>query len=97
MYYEKSSPCSTKIRGLIHKDVCRTYNDLMDQNDWQSKAEYILAIIAEIYSDMGYCQGMSYIAGEIINVINSEEYAFWIFAALIEKYHLQFLYMNVIL
>ena len=44
---------------------------------------------------MGYCQGMSFIAGEILDVIEDEEKSFWVFTGLIEKYHLQPLFMNV--
>ena len=65
------------------------------QADWQTKMENILASLATVYSDMGYCQGMSFIAGEILNVVEEEELAFWLFAGLIEKHHLRLLFMNV--
>ena len=63
--------------------------------DWQEKMEDILAALAVVYSDMGYCQGMSFIAGEILNVVEEEELAFWLFAGLIEKHQLRLLFMNV--
>ena len=63
--------------------------------DWQKKIENTLAALAVWYSDMGYCQGMSFLAGEILNVVEDEELAFWLFAGLIEKHHLKLLFMNV--
>jgi len=65
------------------------------QPDWQKKIENVLAALAVLYSDMGYCQGMSFLAGEILNVVEDEELAFWLFAGLVEKHHLKLLFMNV--
>jgi len=86
---------SSCIRSLIHKDVCRTYRGILNYETWKLKTENILITLATVYSDMGYCQGMSFIAGAILNVMQSEELSFWVFASLIEKYHLQLLFMNV--
>jgi hypothetical protein len=92
---ELRNPSSTCTRSLIHKDVCRTYKEIPNYETWKLKTENILAVLATVYSDMGYCQGMSCIAGAILNAIQDEELAFWLFASLIEKYHLQLLFMNV--
>ena len=93
---EEKIPDFPRIRSSIRKDVCRTYEDArIMQADWQKKMEDMLAALAVVYSDMGYCQGMSFIAGEILNVVEEEELAFWLFAGLIEKHHLRLLFMNV--
>jgi len=92
---EPRNPNSSYIRSLIRKDVCRTYKEIPNYETWKLKTENILTTLATVYSDMGYCQGMSFIAGAILNVMESEELSFWVFASLIEKYHLQLLFMNV--
>lgn len=85
----------TKI--AIQKDVCRTYEDIrIAQIDWKTKTENILSALAVIYTDVGYCQGMSFIAGEIVNIVEEEELAFWLFAGIMEKFQLHLLFMNVI-
>ena len=61
----------------------------------QQKLENILTCMAMIYTDIGYCQGMGFVAGELLNVVDEEELSFWLFAGLIEKHHLKMLFMNV--
>lgn len=93
---EARNSASARTRTLIHKDVCRTYKEISNYETWKSKTENILAVLATVYTDMGYCQGMSFIAGAILNVIQDEELCFWIFVGLIEKYRLELLFMNVL-
>lgn len=35
---------------------------------------------------VGYCQGFNFIAGRLIKILENEEYAFWVFVMIIEKY-----------
>ena len=60
----------------------------------QYKMGNILIAIAHMYPDIGYCQGMSFIVGEILNVVAEEELAFWLFVGLIQKDRLQLTFMN---
>lgn len=93
---EEKIPGFSSIRSAIQKDVCRTYEEnRITHVNWKKKTENILAALAVVYSDVGYCQGMSFIAGEILNVVEEEELAFWLFAALMDRYKLQLLFMNV--
>ena len=64
--------------------------------EMQLKMENVLTGVATIYPSIGYCQGMSFIAGEILNIVTEEELAFWLFVGLIEKHHLNVLFMNVL-
>jgi len=93
---ENKIPGFSTIRSSIQKDVCRTYEEnKITHPNWKQKTENILAALAVVYSKVGYCQGMSFIAGEILNVVEEEELAFWLFAGLMDRYQLQFLFMNV--
>ncbi len=99
---EELTRLRSSIRGYELKiatrgrDVCRTYEDArMMRPEWQKRMENVLVALALLYSDMGYCQGMSFLAGEILNVVEDEELAFWLFAGLIEKHNLKLLFMNV--
>lgn len=95
---EEKIPNFAGIRSSIQKDVCRTYEEnKMTHPNWKQKIENILAALAVVYSNVGYCQGMSFIAGEILNVVEEEELAFWLFAGLMDRYQLQLLFMNVAL
>lgn len=64
--------------------------------EFQAKMENVLACLAFVYAEVGYCQGMSFIVGEILNVVDDEELAFWLFTGLAEKHHLKMLFMHVI-
>lgn len=93
---EEKIPDFSRIRVSIQKDVCRTFEEnRITHANWKKKTENILAALAVIYSNVGYCQGMSFIAGEILNVVEEEELAFWLFAGLMDRYQLQLLFMNV--
>jgi len=76
-------------------DICRTYDDPKFSNiEFQQKMERILVAIAFMYPEMGYCQGMSFVIGEILNVVHEEELTFWLFIGLIQKFFIQLVYMN---
>ena len=81
---------------MSRSDVCRTYaTEKLARADLQRQTENILASIARLFPDVGYCQGMSFIAGEILHVVENEELAFWLFAGLIDKHNLRLLFAHV--
>jgi flagellar biosynthesis chaperone FliJ len=50
--------------------------------------------IAFIRPEIGYCQGMNFIVGALINFIDSEEKCFWIFLHFIDNIELKMLYLQ---
>jgi hypothetical protein len=87
---------SAIIADNFLRDVCRTYEIAkLKAPGAQQKIENILGALAVVHPDVGYCQGMSFIAGEILNVVGEEELAFWLFAGLIERHHMKPLYTAV--
>ncbi len=80
---------------LAHcSDICRTYDVPMSE-EAQKKMENVLVALATLYSDVGYCQGMGFVVGVLLNILQEEELAFWLFSGLAEKHHLKMLFMNV--
>ena len=47
-------------------------------------------ISLEYNKEIGYCQGMNYIAGLIVLVVREEEKAFWLLVCLIEVKYISF-------
>ncbi len=57
--------------------------------------ERILMGLAYIYPEIGYCQGMNFIGGVLLFVMEDEELAFWLFATIIRQMEMLPLFMNV--
>ena len=47
----------------------------------------ILTCVAFLRPEIGYCQGMNFIAGALVNLIDNEEKSFWIFLSFIDNIH----------
>ena len=54
----------------------------------------ILSALAFIRPEIGYCQGMNFIVGALINFIDNEEKCFWIFLSFIDNFEMNFLYLK---
>ena len=54
----------------------------------------ILTVVSFIRPEIGYCQGMNFIVGALINFINNEETCFWIFLHFIDNIGLKDLYLQ---
>ena len=54
----------------------------------------ILMALAFIRPEIGYCQGMNFIAGALINLIENEEKCFWIFLCFIDNIELNLLFLK---
>eukprot|EP00826_Nyctotherus_ovalis_P045577 TRINITY_DN5059_c0_g1_i19.p1 TRINITY_DN5059_c0_g1~~TRINITY_DN5059_c0_g1_i19.p1 ORF type:complete len:427 (-),score=64.44 TRINITY_DN5059_c0_g1_i19:294-1574(-) len=68
---------------IIANDVSRTFTSLSYN---RKSLENILATYAVCNRDVGYCQGMNYLAGILLLASNSnEEEAFWAFTSLMEQ------------
>ena len=80
----------------IYRDINRTfYTQKFIEGDGKAMLINILTALAFIRPEIGYCQGMNFIAGALINLIdNDEEKCFWIFLSFIDKLNLNLLYLK---
>jgi hypothetical protein len=56
--------------------------------------ENILISLGFVRPEIGYCQGMNFIAGALVNLIDDEEKCFWIFLTFIDNIQLNLLYLK---
>ena len=83
------------ISEQIKKDLNRTfYTTKFKEGNGKIMLNNILTAIAFIRPEIGYCQGMNFIVGSLINFINSEEKCFWIFLYFIDNLDLKKLYFQ---
>ncbi len=65
---------STQIRDEIEKDLHRTKtSDRIETKEGQEEMRRVLLAIAYCLPEIGYCQGMNFIASVLISITNSEE------------------------
>jgi hypothetical protein len=55
----------------------------------------VLIALAYVKPSIGYCQGMSFVAGAFVCVCKDEEQAFWALLAMIRKNDLENMFMPV--
>ena len=80
----------------IYRDINRTfYTQKFVEGNGKAMLINILTALAFIRPEIGYCQGMNFIAGALINLIdNDEEKCFWIFLSFIDTIDLNLLYLK---
>ena len=79
----------------IGRDINRTfYTKKFVEGNGKKMLYNILAALAFIRPEIGYCQGMNFIAGALINSMDNEEKCFWIFLAFIDNFDMNFLYLK---
>uniref|UniRef100_A0A0N5C9I4 RUN and TBC1 domain-containing protein 3 n=1 Tax=Strongyloides papillosus TaxID=174720 RepID=A0A0N5C9I4_STREA len=78
---------NVSINSQIEKDVLRTLPTnicfLREDSIGTNSLRNILKSIAFLYPDLGYCQGIGMVVGNIL-LVCPEEYTFWIMASIIE-------------
>ena len=83
------------IHQQINKDINRTfYVDKFKEGNGKEMLDNILTLVAFIKPEIGYCQGMNFIVGALINLIDDEETCFWIFFHFLENIGLKDLYLQ---
>ena len=83
------------VSQQINKDLNRTfYNEKFKNGNGKIMLNNILMAIAFIRREIGYCQGMNFIVGALINFIDNEEKCFWIFLYFIDNIELKMLYLQ---
>ena len=70
-------------KDIIDLDVIRTFFDI-DKEKNQLKISYILKAIRYAKKNVEYCQGMNYIAAFLLNIMNNEEEAFYLFLSIFD-------------
>ena len=79
----------------IRRDINRTfYTEKFTKGNGQKMLDDILMALAFIRPEIGYCQGMNFIAGALINLIENEEKCFWIFLFFIDNIKLNLLFLK---
>ena len=84
-----------KICDEIGRDLHRTfYNEKFAKGNGTLMLKNILTALAFVRPEIGYCQGMNFIAGALVNLIDNEEKCFWIFLTFIDNIQLNLLYLK---
>ena len=84
-----------KICDEIGRDLHRTfYTEKFQKGNGIIMLKNILTALGFVRPEIGYCQGMNFIAGALVNLINNEEKCFWIFLTFIDNIQLNLLYLK---
>ena len=73
----------------IELDLHRTFPSLpffKEEKNIEKLNNILLAFAFRNSVSIGYCQGLNFIAGQLLLVINDEEKTFWVFTQLLEDY-----------
>ncbi|XP_018330647.1 growth hormone-regulated TBC protein 1 [Agrilus planipennis] len=76
------------IKEAIEMDIPRTFPDNIFFDKDSTLPEQLLGILiafANSNTDIGYCQGMNYIAGLLLLVTKNAESSFWLLKTLVER------------
>ena len=84
-----------KICDEIDRDLHRTFNiEKFVKGNGKLMLKNILRALAFVRPEIGYCQGMNFIGGALINLIDNEEKSFWVFLCFIDNIQLNLLFLN---
>ena len=86
----KNFPNGTQSPGeaSLKLDITRTfpYLDFYKKEENRKKLERILKAFVRRNATIGYSQGLNFIVGRLLMVLEDEEKAFWVFTQIIEDY-----------
>ena len=84
-----------KICDEIGRDLHRTFStEKFKTGNGTLMLKNILTAVGYVRPEIGYCQGMNFIAGALVNLIDDEEKCFWIFLSFIDNIQLNLLYLR---
>ena len=84
-----------KVCDEISRDLHRTfYIEKFTTGNGRSMLKNVLTAVGYVRPEIGYCQGMNFIAGALVNLIDNEEKCFWIFLCFIDNIQLNLLYLR---
>ena len=97
-FAEESKSTNKKFSHVcdeINRDINRTfYTEKFVQGNGKKMLIDILTALAFIRPEIGYCQGMNFIAGALVDFIDNEEKCFWIFLSFIDNIEMNLLYLK---
>ncbi len=80
----------------ISRDVRRTFhNERFHEGKLEEELTRVLEAVCYYKIDIGYCQGMNFIAGALICLTDDEEKAFWIFLVFLSEYEMKNIFIRV--
>ena len=83
--YLKTQKINISLDGQIEKDIYRTFKEGKTNNEI-NKLNNILIAFTNLEKDIGYCQGMNFIAGFLLKICNyNEKDTFYLFCFVLEK------------
>jgi hypothetical protein len=84
----------TETVGLIKQDLTRTFphNEFYRDEVNLGKLGNVIASYAGINKEVGYCQGMNFLAGMLLQLSEDEEDTFWLLTLVMVRYNLQSLF-----
>ena len=93
-YYQNLVKCAQNAKNFPHSksielDLHRTFPSLpffKEEENIKKLKNILLAFSFRNSVSIGYCQGLNFIAGQILYVTEKEEETFWIFTQLLEDY-----------
>jgi hypothetical protein len=65
----------------------------VSSKEGQDEMMHVLETIAYVMPDVGYCQGMNFIAGTLVSMTCNEEISFWLFLILLINKDTKMLYL----
>ena len=84
-----------KVCDEIGRDLHRTfYIKKFKTGNGRDMLKNVLTAVGFVRPEIGYCQGMNFIAGALVNLIDNEEKCFWIFLCFIDNIKLNLLYLK---
>lgn len=87
----ESSPADNDLVQAIKTDIERTFPDNVHFREGRKKGDKlsplkkVLTAIGRYKKEVGYCQGMNYVAALMLLIIEDEESVFWLFVCLLEN------------
>ena len=79
----------------ISRDLGRTFHEnKFTTPEFLSILERILCAISYIRPEIGYCQGMNFVAAALLELMDDEELSFWIFLNFLDDIELNSLYFE---
>jgi hypothetical protein len=85
-----------KVVDEIIKDINRTFHvGKFNTEEGQQELKRVLTALAYVRPEIGYCQGMNFVAGALLFFIKDEDIVFWIFLSLLDSRELNSLYFRV--
>lgn len=90
-FFRSASRCPREIRD----DIVRTPSFIPRQSLTQKQQHTLMRVLDAVCNcnrDVGYCQGMNYIGGFLIQLLPCEEDSFWILQALLNDYKVKNLF-----